>query len=563
VPPVLEALDQLLAPYGSLGAYGRSEQMSHRFLSDEIAQQGLMATTIPPVFLGVAAFLLHVVLTRVVATQREQIATLKALGYDTVTIGLHYLKLVTVITLLGSAAGITLGTWFGREMTRSYVMFFRFPVLAFRVAPWIPLLATGVSLVAAIFAAYGGVRRVVALAPAEAMRPPVPPVYRHSFLERLGLGQWLSPPGRMVLRNMARRPLRALLTACGMALAVPLILLALFWRDAMAYMITVQFSAVDRSDVRVSFTDPVAMRAQRELARIPGVMYTEAFRSVPVRLRAGHRTYRTGILGLPHDGRLHRLMDPALHPIPIPPEGVLLTDRLGERLGVRVGDSLSVEVLEGERPRRNVVVVGLVNDLVGMSAYMDRTALNRLMREGETISTVALTIDGTRADEIYAQLKQLPKVATVSIKRTALKSFTETTATFVLVFTGILTGFAIIIAVGVVYNNARIALAERAWELASWRVLGATRQEVSRVLLAELTLEMLLAMPLGLWLGHLAVVALAQAHVTEDFNIPPIIAPRTYALAACAILLAGVASAWVVQRRIKQLDLVSVLKTRE
>jgi putative ABC transport system permease protein len=256
-------------------------------------------------------------------------------------------------------------------------------------------------------------------------------------------------------------------------------------------------------------------------------------------------------------------MDTALHPIPIPPEGVLLTDRLGERLGVQVGDSLTVEVLEGERPRRNVVVVGLVNDLVGMSAYMDRTALNRLMREGETISAVALTIDGTRADEIYAQLKQLPKVATVSIKRTALKSFTETTATFVLVFTGILTGFAIIIAVGVVYNNARIALAERTWELASWRVLGATRHEVSRVLLAELTLEMLLAIPLGLWLGHLAVVALAQAHVTEDFNIPPIIAPRTYALAACVILLAGVASARVVQRRVKQLDLVSILKTRE
>jgi putative ABC transport system permease protein len=320
-----------------------------------------------------------------------------------------------------------------------------------------------------------------------------------------------------------------------MALAVPLILLALFWRDAIAYMIAVQFSAVDRSDARVSFTDPVAIRAQRELARIPGVMYTEAFCSVPVRLRAGHRTYRTGILGLPHDGRLHRLMDTALHPIPIPPEGLLLTDRLGERLGVQVGDSLTVAVLEGERPRRNVVVVGLVNDLVGMSAYMDRIALNRLMREGETISAVALTIDGTRADEIYAQLKQLPRVATVSIKRTALKSFTETTAMFVLVFTGILTGFAIIIAVGV----------------------------VSRVLLAELALPMLLAIPLGLWLGHLAVVALAQAHVTEDFKIPPIIAPCTYALAAFAILLTGVASAWVVQRRIKQLDLVSVLKTRE
>jgi putative ABC transport system permease protein len=349
----------------------------------------------------------------------------------------------------------------------------------------------------------------------------------------------------------------------GRSVAVPLILIALFWRDAIDYMLTVQFDTVDRSDARVSFTDPVTMRAQRQLARLPGVTYAEAFRSLPVRLRAGHRTYRTGVLGLPREARLHRLMDAALKPLPIPTEGVLLTDRLGERLRVKVGDPLSVEVLEGERPRRTVVVVGLVNDLVGMSAYMDRAALNRLLREGETISTVALRFDATRADEVYAQLKRFPKVATVSVKRTALKSFQETTATFVLVFTGILTAFASIIAVGIVYNNARIALAERAWELASMRVLGATRQEVSRLLLAELALEMLVAVPLGLWLGQLAVVALTQAQVTEHFKIPPIIAPRTYVLAALAILLAGVVSAWIVQRRITQLDLVGVLKVKE
>jgi putative ABC transport system permease protein len=187
-----------------------------------------MATTMPPVFLGVAAFLLHVVLGRIIATQREQIAALKALGYENVTIGLHYLKFVTVITLLGLAVGLGLGIWFGRVMTRNYVLFFHFPVLAFRVEPWILLLATGVGLVAAVFAAYGAVRRVVTLAPAEAMRPPVPLVYRRSLLERLGAGQWLSPQGRMVLRSMTGRPVRALLTTCGVALAA--CLPCPFWR---------------------------------------------------------------------------------------------------------------------------------------------------------------------------------------------------------------------------------------------------------------------------------------------------------------------------------------------
>lgn len=560
---VIDALDHVLEAYGGLGAYGRDQQVSHRFVSDEIYQQEVMATTMPPIFLVVAAFLLHVVLTRIVATQREQIAALKALGYDNHVIGMHYLKLVCVIVLIGAVAGVVLGTWLGHLMTVNYIHFFHFPVLAFRLQPWVPVVAIGISLLAAVFAALSAVRNVVRLAPAEAMRPPTPPQYHRARFEEWWWLRRLSPVGRMVLRNLVRRPWRALLTTVGIALAAPLLVLALFWQDALEYMMTVQFSAIERGDATVTFTDPVTARARREIARLPGVWYAEGFRAVPVRLRAGHRSYRTAVLGLPEPAVLRRLLDDTLRVLPLPPDGVLLTKQLGERLRLQPGDVVTVETLEGTRARRDVVVVQLVNDMVGMSAYMEINALNRLMSEGEVVSAVSVSFDPREADTVYARLKQLPKVATVSIKAAALKSFTETTMTFILVFTGIMMAFAVAIAVGVVYNNARVALAERTWELASLRVLGFTRTEVSAILLYELAIELVAAIPLGLWLGYWIVVTLATRHQAEMFRIPPIIAPRSYAIAALIVLTSGVVSALIVRHRVDHLDLVSVLKTRE
>lgn len=560
---VIQALDQLLLPYGSLGAYGRAEQLSHRFIQDEIEQQKMMATTIPPVFLVVAAFLLNVVLGRVIATQREQIAALKALGFGNREIALHYLKFVSLITLAGIAVGAMLGAWLGNLMTANYVLFFRLPLMQFRIQLWVLALASGVTLVAAVLAATNAVRGVVQLAPAEAMRPPAPRAYRRSFIESLWAARALSPQGRMVARSIVGRPFRALFTCAGIALALPITVLGLFWMDAIDYMIAVQFGLIDRGDALVSFTEPVDGRAVRELARLAGVRAAEGMRAVPVRLRVGHRAYRTALLGLPPDGELRRVLDANLEPIPLPAQGLLLTDRLGERLGVRAGDSVRIEVLDGERVHREVLVAGLVNELVGMSAYMDVRALRRLLREGDAVSGAALSLESSQADETYAQLKQFPKVSTVSVKTIALQSFLDTTASFVLVFTGILTAFAVVIAVGIVYNSARIALAERAWELASLRVLGFTRAEVSRILLAELGVEVLVAIPIGLWLGYEFVAALVRMHATEMFRIPAVVEPRSYALAALAVVVAAALSAAVVRHRIDHLDLVAVLKTRE
>lgn len=560
---VIDALDRLLEPYGGVGAYGRDEQLSHRILGQEIDQWKVTGTLIPTIFLAVAAFLLNVVLNRQVTTQREQIAALKALGYGNGKIAAHYLLQVAVIVFIGTVIGIAVGAWFGEAVTGLYARFFHFPAYRFVMPLWIVFTATAVTLAAAVAGALGAVRKAVSLAPAEAMRPPFPGVYRRTLMERLGLGHLLTPAMRMTIRTMERRPWRAMLTAFGIASAMAIIVSGMFWRDALDYMIGVQFEAAQRADADIVLVDALGPRVEREVARMPGVILAEGSRDVPVRLAAGHHFYRTAIQGLPQGGELRRLLDGSLNRIAVPAEGILLTDRLAERLGVRAGDSLLVETLAGQRNKRQVPVVGTVRDLIGLSAYMNLDALNKLMGEGDILSAVSVRLEASQSAELFRQLKTFPRVAIAASKTAMLANFRETSARNVLFFTSILTAFAAVIAIGVVYNNARIALQERSWELATLRVIGFTRGEVSTFLLGELALELLAAIPLGCVLGYGLSWAIVSMSHHDLIAIPIIVAPRTYAFAALAIIAAGAVSAMIVRRRIDRLDLVGVLKTRE
>jgi putative ABC transport system permease protein len=516
----------------------------------------------PTVFLAVAVFLLHGMLGRLVSTQREQVAALKALGYANRSIAWHYVKFAGAIVSLGGVFGLASGLWFGRLMVQNYTRFFRFPQLAFAISGWVVLLTLAVSLVAGLAGALGAVRSVMLLAAAEAMRPPAPRRYHHGALERLAWVRRIPPRGQMVLRRLIDRPMRTLLTVCGIALAAPIIVMSLFWQDALDEMINVQFSAVDRSDVTVTFTNPVPGRAAREIAHLAGVLQVEAYRAVPVELRAGTHTYRTAMTGLPAVPVLRQLIDSEMH-VHLPrSDGLLLSQRLARRLRLQIGDHVWVAVLEDRRPIVDMTVTGLVDEMLGIGAYADIEMVHRLMREADAISSVNIAASGDTS-ALRQLLTERPKVATISERSVSLRQFRQTTQTFVLVMASTLSLFSVMIAIGVVYNHARIALQERAWELASLRVLGFTRREVASVLLSELLVQLLIALPIGLYLGKWFVRAIIALHDTETFEIPAIIHPRSYALAAIVLLLTGVASALLVRRRIDKLDLVAVLKTRE
>jgi putative ABC transport system permease protein len=560
---VIFQLDQLLTPYGGLGAYARADQISNRFLSDEIQQLRAHATIIPTIFLGTAAFLLHILLSRLIKTQRDQIAVLKAFGYSNRAIGSHFLKFVLAIVFLGSVLGTVLGLWLGHALTQLYTQFYHFPLLRYRVSPAMWLIAIGISVGAALLGAFDAVRRVVSLPPAEAMRPEPPARFQRTLIERLGLQTWLSPVARIILRNLERKSLQALFSILGLTLAVAMLVFGRYSYDVMDYLIKVQFHQIQRDDVTLVFNEPRPARVRYDLQHLPGVLSEESFRSVAARLRSGHYTHKVSIMGLNPRGELRQLLDRHLRPVSLPLDGLLMTDKLAELLHLQPGDQVTVEVLEGDRPIRQVPLMGVVDEMVGVSAYMDVHALNRLLQEGNTISGAFLAVDDLYLYDLYTQLKQTPAVAGVSLRQAMIDKFRQTIVESQGIVTAFQVSFACVIAFGVVYNAARIALSERSRELATLRIIGFSRVQVAVVLLGEQALLLLVAIPLGLVLGFGIAALLSQFYNSELYRLPLVITPGSYAFAVIVIAIAAIVSGLIVRRQLNKLNLVEVLKTRE
>jgi putative ABC transport system permease protein len=555
-------LERALARYGGRDVHGREQQSSHQMLDNEIKEQRVLGTVLPAIFLAVAAFLLNVVVARLVGTQREQIAALKALGYPDRTIALHYLKLVLLIVALGLVLGLVLGRWLGGSLATLYAEFFRFPRLEHHIAPGLVLASAGIVVVTAVVGTLNAILATVRLAPAEAMRPPAPGRYRRTIAERIA-GRRLSPGVRMVLRNMERRPWRTALAIGGIAAAVAITIMGNFLRDAIDEIVHTQFRLALRGDVSVWLDDAVDDGARHALARLPGVTAVESVRYVNVNLVHGHRAERTVLRGYAARPELYRVVDVDRQATSLEGRGLVLTDRLADKLGVRVGDVVQAQVLVGKPRTLELRVGATVREMMGLNAYLDRRELNRLLGEGDHATGYVLSVERGREAALLEATKALPRVAGAFSKATMLRNMDEVSARNVRIMSTILTTFAAVIAVGVVYNNARIALAERGWELASLRVLGFTRAEVSALLLGELALAIALALPLGMLLGLGLAHGVAGLLASDQFFFPVVIQPRTYAWAAVAVVAAGVASALVVRRRIDRLDMVAVLKTRE
>ena len=557
-----DALSRLLSPYGGREAHGRVHQPSHAMLDNEIKEQRVLGTVLPAIFLAVAAFLLNVVVSRLVSTQREQIATLKALGYPNAAIGAHYLKLVLAIVAAGLVLGVFLGDRLGTQLTGLYAEMFHFPTFEHRIAPWLLGTSIGITVATAIAGTLHAIVSTVRLAPAEAMRPPAPGRYRRTLLERLGVTT-MNPALRMIVRNMERRPLRTALSIGGVAAAVAIVVLGNFFRDAIEVIVDRQFNLVLRGDVTLWTAEAVDDAARHDLARLPATTMVESSRFVAVRLVHGHRSERTLIRGYPGRAELNRVIDVDGKETLLEGRGLVLTDRLAGKLGLVVGDTVRVDVLEGRERVLALPVGATVREAMGLNAYMERGALNRALGDGDLSTGFALAVERGREDAVLQASKALPGIAGAWSKATMHRNLQEISARNVRIMSTIMTLFAAVIAVGVVYNNARIALAERAWEFASLRVLGFRLGEVSALLLGELAIVVALALPLGMALGSGLSRVVAALIQSDQFHFPVVVQPRTFAWAAISVLAAAAASALVVRRRIDRLDMVSALKTRD
>lgn len=563
VVDVIREMDRLLGDYGAFGAITRKDHASARRVDDELNVLHALAVAYPIVFLSVAAFMVNAVLSRLIRLQREQIAQLKALGYSSWQVGFHYLKFAWVIVIMGTLIGGVAGKFMGGGLVKMYEAFFRFPRLEFQMdhdaLGWALLASALASTVGVI----GVVRQAVKLPPAEAMRPEPPADFKPSLLERIGLTKRFSPSLRMALRNIERRPVQAVFTVVGLALAVGLMILPGAMANSIDYLLTYQWNDVQRQDAVVFLTEPGSSKAYHDLEKLPGVRCAEPLRAVQVRMSFGHHSRQLAITGMPREASLNRLLDAQGNVMELPDHGLVMSAKLAEVLGAKVGDAVRISVLEGRRPQRSIPISGLLEDYSGVAAYMDLAALRRLMQEGDTINGAYLTMDTSKWDSFMRSVKSTPRISVLMVKNDQLASFRKTTGESIGILRTLYFTLAVIVAFGVVYNSARIALSERTRDLATLRVVGFSQREVAAVLLGELTILVLSAIPVGFVLGQLLTTGIFASFSTETVRLPLVITQQTYVIATLVVLTAAGASFWVVSRMVGKLDMVGVLKARE
>ena len=560
---VIKQLDDILAAYGSTSAHGRKDQQSHAFLDAELTGLSAMSKVIPPIFLLVSAFLINMTLSRLIALEREQIGLLKAIGYGRTAIGIHYVKLVLLIAAVGIVIGAAAGTWLGHGMTVLYAEFFHFPFLIFRQSLDLYIIAASVSAASAVAGAGRAVYAALALPAAIAMSPPTPTRYTQIGIEWLARLKLYSHLSMMALRHILRWPIRSAMTILGIALSGSVLIVAFFMLDSIEFMIDAVYFRSDRQDATVNFNEKRPIRALDSVIQLPGVMNAEPFRTVAVRIHSRHYSRKLGITGKRPGSDLSRVLDLDLETVPLPEDGLVLSQKVASLLNVRTGDIVEVEVLEDKRGVKRVPVSQLIQSFLGLTVFMDLDALNRMLDEGPVISGAHISYDSAQSNALFGAIKGTPAISGIAIRSASLGKFRETVAKNITIMTTVYITLSLIIAFGVVYNSARIQLSERAREFASLRVLGFTRAEVSQVLLTELGLLVAAAVPLGCLIGYGFAWATIQGFDNDLYRMPFVVESNTYATACLIVLASAAISSLIVRRRIDRLDMVTALKTRE
>ncbi|NNE86355.1 MAG: ABC transporter permease [Alphaproteobacteria bacterium] len=563
VDDVISRLDTLLDRYGGVGAFARADQLSNFFLTNEIEQLRSIAKIMPAIFLAVAAFLSNIVVARLIALERAEIGLMKAFGYSNVEVGWHYTKMVIVMAGVGIVIGWGAGAWLGRINTEIFAEFFRFPFLFFRPGPAVFALAGVITMAAALLGTVSAVRRAVILPPAEAMRPPAPPLYRKTRLRSAWVARWLDQPTRIILRQVLRWPIRSLFASAGVGLALAVLITSLQWFDSIDRIAEVFFHQAQRQDVTVGLVEAQSSTVVAEFERLPGVLAAEPERAVAVKFRSGIRTHRGAISGVVSEPTLSLVFDASGGALRVPPKGLVLSTELATKLGVGRGDMVEAQVLDGRRPKLELPVVDLFETYIGAPAFMNIAALNRALKEGPHVDIVHLLVDRDAEPRLFAELKDLPDVAAVTLRRAATDTFYETVGETLLIQVSFFVAFGCTLAFGVVYNSMRIALSERGREFATLRVLGFGRAEISYILIGEAALLIFVGLPLGCLAGYSLAWLITSEFGNELYRIPLALNPSTFGIAVLIGIAAAAVSAAIVRQRLDNLDLIAVLKTRE
>jgi len=563
---VLRRAEDLLAPYGVFSTTPRSEQPSHKFLSQEMEGLESVAVFMPAVFLAVAALVLNVLLSRLAEQQRTVVGTLKALGYSDRQVFVHFLKFGLSVGVVGALLGWLLGYGLAELMTWQYTWFFEFPDLRNHVYPGLYLFGLTISVLCAAVGSLRGTYHVLKLEPAQAMRPKPPKQGGAVLLERLTwLWRRLSSGWRMVFRGMVRNRVRTIAGVFAAAMGASIMVSGFMMTEATYYLVDFQFRWVYRSDYDLTFKDQRSEAALDEVGRLPGVDRAEPLLYLPCTFRHAHRRHKGSITGVVPEPSMTVPRDRRARRIRIPSSGVAVSGKLAEMLDVSVGDVLHVTPIEGLRRPHRIRVVEITDSYLGTSVYADIRWLSRLVGEELAVSAVQIQADPrpeARA-ALYEEIRRLPSLEGIASRQEMIDNLNETIIQNLWISIGIIVLFAGVVLFGSILNASLVSLAERQREVATLRALGYGPWQVGSLLLRESLIVTLLGAVAGMPLGYLMTVGMAEMYESEMFRFPVVSSPGTYLYTLLmAVTFAGLAHL-LVQREIAKMDWLEGLKAKE
>ena len=563
---IVEELSDRLAPHGVFTGLSRSEQFSPMVLDGEMTQLVNLAYIFPMFFLVVAALILNVLMTRLAEQQRTVIGTLKAIGYDNKVLVYHFMKFAVMTGAIGGILGSLLGYWLGDLTTRMYVDYFTFPQLTSKFYPGLLFVAILIAVLFSILGTINGVRQIMQLEPAEAMRPAAPPFGGAILLEKI---KWfwkgLDAGWQMILRGLFRSKGRTIIAIISAAMGSSIVVLAFGFVDSMDEMVDLQFNRVLKSDYHLTFNRELSLSAIDEIYRLPGVIHAEPVLNVGCTFTILNHSKRGGIMGIVGSGELTSPLNAEGKPIVVPSVGLLMTTRLMEQLKVRVGDYVEVIPVKGERKVHKLPVVEGINSMIGLAVYADYQWLNRTLGQENVINEVRVLVthDSNGEKRFLQKIKEMPNLETLTDLGEQKSALNKQLNGAMRVSAVIMIVFAAVIFLGAILNGTLIALSERRREMATFRTMGYFDKEVGRLFLRENLLNTLIGSLIGLPLGYLMLVASMKGFVSDAYSFPAALDPLSYIYTMVLAVIFVLISQVVVMRNIQKQNWVEALSLKE
>ncbi|MDQ2086240.1 FtsX-like permease family protein [Herbivorax sp. ANBcel31] len=557
-------LESRLKKYNVSNIVERKDQLSNFMLAEEMKQIEKMSSSIPILFLIVAAIILWIMLKRMVEHQRMQIGTLKASGYSSFQILMHYVSYSVVIGIIGGIVGGVFGFIISDVMIMMYQDIYSLPNLESEISVVYFLMGIIISVIFSSIAGVLGARGVLKLEPAESMCPPAPVSGKKILLENVNIfWEALTVQGKMAVRNIFRSKGRSLFTCMGIAFAFSLMAALFSFVNMFDVIIMDTFEYVQKYDMKVTFyplqnVTPII----RELEAISDVDLAEPMWEVPVTLTNEHRKNDTIILGLKSNSELYHVVDEKKHRVTILEGGIMLAEPLAKKLDAKIGDILDVETPFTQKENLQIGVANIVPQYIGTNGFMILEDLNALLGHRDAGNSVLLRLPQESTGEIKNRLNESKIVTSIEeIDQTREKYAELMEQAFIMLYVmalmAILTGFAII------YNSGLISFSERERELASLRVMGMSNGEVMEVLSFEQIFLGIVGIVVGIPLTYFYNYLLVESFETDFYNFPMVVKPEVFLYALLGTVLATFFAYLSIRKRVKNLSMVEVLKERE